>query len=218
MPASLRRGIRAKAKSENITVSQLFERAIQTGLDEEWKDLIPDNWEEVASIDFTGLDGYDFEDERIVYKTPGGDLKARHSTGEALIVDDVTRAQVVKWILEATIPEEFQPDFRAAEEVNSGNARRVFDAKTALENAVHTAAALLETLAGAVELSDKSESPRMSEEALEGLQQVAHEKAHELRGAFDTLHDALKGFTMTRVRTAPEFSRGARARSNSSRQ
>ncbi len=100
MPAALSRALRAKAKSENITFSELAERAIRKQLPlierafassraqirpsapaqvQRSRSEIPKTWKEVASIDFTGYLGRDC-DERIIYKTPDGALKARPSS------------------------------------------------------------------------------------------------------------------------------------------
>lgn len=75
---------------------------------------IPQDWNEVAAIDFTGYLDRDCE-ERIIYKTPEGELKASKSFSEGgTVIEDVTRQQVAQWILECVIPEEFEPDFRRA--------------------------------------------------------------------------------------------------------
>lgn len=113
MPAPLARAIRAKAKRDNITLSHLAERALRKQLAAELE--IPKDWEEVASIDFAGYLDRDCE-ERIIYKTPEGTLKALRSSdpqySEPTVIEDVTREQVVRWILECVIPEEFEADFR----------------------------------------------------------------------------------------------------------
>lgn len=68
-------------------------------------------WNEVAMIDFTGYTDHDCE-ERIIYKTPDGKLKAaRHSTGQVEVIEDVTRDQVTRWLAQCVIPEEFEKDF-----------------------------------------------------------------------------------------------------------
>ncbi len=75
---------------------------------------IPQDWSEVAAIDFTGYLDRDCE-ERIIYKTPEGELKARKSfAGGGTVIENVTRPQVARWLLECVIPEEFEPDFRRA--------------------------------------------------------------------------------------------------------
>jgi hypothetical protein len=60
---------------------------------------IPENWKEVASIDFTGYLDRDCE-ERIIYKTPEGTLKAQRSRSleydEPSVIENVKREQVVK--------------------------------------------------------------------------------------------------------------------------
>ena len=62
-------------------------------------------------IDFTGYLDRDCE-ERIIYKTPGGALKARICIpGKADVIEDVAREEVARWILQCTIPEEFEGDF-----------------------------------------------------------------------------------------------------------
>ncbi len=114
MPVHLSRAIRAKAKRENISVSQLAELAIrkQLPLIEAAIAEIPKDSKEVACIDFTGYLDRDCE-ERIIYKTPQGTLKAaRHSYEEPEVIENVTRGQVLRWILECVIPQEFEADFR----------------------------------------------------------------------------------------------------------
>lgn len=70
---------------------------------------IPRGSREVAYIDFTGLE--DGARERIIYKTPGGRLKAVHQTPDgARIVENVCRQQVADWLRECTIPKEFRND------------------------------------------------------------------------------------------------------------
>jgi hypothetical protein len=73
---------------------------------------IPKDWKEVAHIDFCGFLDRDCE-ERIIYKTPEGDLKAaRSSSNHGLeAIEDVQRDQVTLWIQECVVPEEFSADF-----------------------------------------------------------------------------------------------------------
>lgn len=74
-----------------------------------WASAIPQGWTEVAFIDFAGYLDRDCE-ERVIYKTPEGELKAAKRS-ENEVIENVTRAQVVRWILECVIPEEFEADF-----------------------------------------------------------------------------------------------------------
>ncbi len=68
----------------------------------------------------------------------------------------------------------------------------VFDAQCALENAVATNAALVEAFACLIEVSDKSEYPRMTESAVDGLQILASQQAQSLRDGFENYHASLK--------------------------
>src|SRR6266404_292681 len=112
MPRALQEAIHTAAKARNQTFSQFAEAAIRKVVAGETPAPTPEseiqkNWQEVASIDFTGYLDRDCE-ERIIYKTPEGNLKAARSSDEGLeAIEDVTREQVVKWIHECIIPEEF---------------------------------------------------------------------------------------------------------------
>jgi hypothetical protein len=127
MPAPLARAIRAKAKSENITVSQLAQVAIGRELFRQEPE-IPENWEEVAYIDFTGYLDRTCE-VRTIYKTPEGTLKALKSSDDAYneptVIEDVTREQVVRWLHECVIPEEFEADFRGGMQPKPGDGRQL---------------------------------------------------------------------------------------------
>ena len=109
MPARLSRAVRAKAQRQRISVSRLAERAIRKQLAQQ-APPIPKNWTEVAAIDFSGFLDRDCE-ERIIFKTPQGALKARRSDEGKVTIEDVTREQVARWIHEAVLPEEFADDF-----------------------------------------------------------------------------------------------------------
>ncbi len=100
-----------EARDASTEPDQDNERQCQmTAAADQQRAVIPQGWREVASIDFAGLDR-DCE-ERIIYKTPGGKLKASKSCeNDPVVIEDVTRKQVVRWILECVIPEEFEPDF-----------------------------------------------------------------------------------------------------------
>lgn len=71
---------------------------------------VPKTWEDVATIDFTGYLDRDCE-ERIIYKTPEGTLKAAIYDPGIIGFEDVTREQVTRWIQQCIIPKEFEHDF-----------------------------------------------------------------------------------------------------------
>src|SRR2546422_841308 len=114
MPAFLSRAVMKKAKHEHLSFSQFAERAIRKELRSSGRyPVIPKRWKEVASIDFGGYLDRDCE-ERIIYKTTEGNLKAVRSAppGQPTI-EDVSREQVARWIHQCVIPEEFEKDFIA---------------------------------------------------------------------------------------------------------
>ena len=183
MPAQLSRAVRAKAQRQRISVSQLFERAIRKQLPQA---TIPENWAEVASLDFSGFPGRDCE-ERIIFKTPQGELKARRSDEGKVTIEDVTREQVVRWIHECTLPEEFAADFSPLDSTLARrDARR--KARDVLGNAVHRTAALSEALAALMYMTEKTGEPLMSREANDGMMAVAIKESATLREAFLNLN------------------------------
>ncbi len=195
MPVHLSRAIKAKAKRDSISVSKLTERAIRKVLPLVEASVasvparssveleIPENWKEVACIDFTGYLDRDCE-LRIIYKTPEGGLKAaRHSDDEPEVIEDVTREQVTKWLQECVIPEEFAADFSS---LDSTLARRAaqWKARDVLGDAVHRTAALNEALAALIYLTEKVGEPLMSQAANDGMMAVAIKESADLREAF----------------------------------
>jgi hypothetical protein len=205
MPLALKEAVRQGAKKRGITPSLFFEEAIgaeiahMEAISSRPPPEIPEDWKEVASIDFTGYPGRDCE-ERIIYKTPAGDLKAARSSSDQPFeaIEDVQREQVLRWINECVIPEEFEEDFgRALQPKPDGvrplslletvqlEATTVFNAQTYLEDAADRSAALLEALAALLELTDSSEQSKLSDSAVEGLQLLAMQEGANLRDRFE---------------------------------
>ena len=129
----------------------------------------------------------------MVYKTPTGALMAvtrNASTGKE-IIEDVSRQQVARWLHECVIPEEFEADFvvipAGKNEPLGARDARIMGAQDALENSVHRASALNETLALLVSAYDKSGEPLMTRAAVNGLRSLASDQGAELREAFDRL-------------------------------
>lgn len=85
---------------------------------------IPADWKEVASIDFTGYLDRDCE-ERIIYKTPEGKLKAARSSSGLEAIEDVSRKQALQWIQECVLPEEFLADFSLTRRPTKGAEQEV---------------------------------------------------------------------------------------------
>ncbi len=189
MPVHLSRAIKAKAKRDSISVSKLAERAIRKQLpliEAAIAEEIPKDWKEVAFIDFSGYLDRDCE-ERVIYKTPEGKLKAaRRSSDEPEVIEDVTREQVTKWLQECVIPEEFAADFSS---LDSTLARRdaQWKARCVLCDAVHRTAALNETLAVLMYLTEKVGEPLMSREANDGMMAVAIKESADLREAYSKI-------------------------------
>jgi hypothetical protein len=166
---------------------------------------IPESWEEVAMIDFTGYLDRDCE-ERIIYKTPEGTLKASRASDneQPTVIEDVTREQVLRWIHECLIPEEFEADFRPQianqNSLSDGVSRRdAVAARDALDNATFRSAALLEALATLLEFSEKADHPQLSDSTVEGLRFIAFKESVNLRGSFDNYSKQLgaKGGAIT---------------------
>lgn len=84
---------------------------------------IPSTWTEIACIDFTGYVDRDCN-ERVIYKTPGGKLKAvRSDVGfDQPNVEDVSRKDVASWIRQCVIPAEFEADFVVSPQSESNGA------------------------------------------------------------------------------------------------
>ncbi len=163
---------------------------------------IPQDWSEVAFIDFAGYVDRDCE-ERVIYKTPQGGLKAAKSSSEGgTVIENVTRPQVARWILECVIPEEFEPDFRGALPNVAANGGcelkrltsreiEVQDARDLLENAVAMSAALLESVAAMLELQVTGDSRlEMFPSTVLGIRQLAEEQSSNLRCQFGVFVEA----------------------------
>jgi hypothetical protein len=65
------------------------------------------------------------------------------------------------------------------------------DARDGLENAVLRSNAMLEALAALLEVSEKSEHPRLTAPAVEGLQFIAMEEGINLRERFENYTEML---------------------------
>ena len=78
---------------------------------------------------------------------------------------------------------------------NSSNSERrdeLLAARDALENATLCTSALLEAFGVLIELSEKSEQPRLSGSAVEGLQYIALEEGANLRERFENYAELLR--------------------------
>lgn len=140
---------------------------------------IPTTWKEVAMIDFTGYVDRDCE-ERIIYKTPQGELKAAVSeSGRGCVkIEEVSRGDVARWLQQCVIPEEFEHDFV----VRPASPLKCQDE---LENAIYRTGALNEALAAVVAAYDQANEPMLSSRAVGGLQAIAEKEGAELREAFN---------------------------------
>lgn len=114
-------------KRQPVSTRQRQHTAAATAIVPEPPRAFERGWEEVAMIDFTGYVDRDCE-ERIIYKTPKGELKAaKHLAGGEEVIEDVTREQVTRWLTECVIPQEFERDFASALNGNSKAPRRYQD-------------------------------------------------------------------------------------------